>query len=202
MGKKVLTVDEYIANSEEFAQPILTHLRRLVHQACPQIQEAIKWSFPVFEYHGILCNMAAFKKHCTFGFWKGNVLSDPHQVLNQIGVSAMGQLGRIETLADLPSDEILISYLKEAMQLNEMVEKPSPKKVMEKKELIVPDYFFEALDAHPKAMETFENFSYSNKKEYVSWIVEAKTEATRQKRLQTAMEWMEEGKIKNWKYVK
>ncbi|MBA3899675.1 MAG: YdeI/OmpD-associated family protein [Bacteroidetes bacterium] len=202
MGKKDPRVDDYIIKSEEFAQPILVHLRNLVHHACPGVEETIKWKFPVFQYHGNLCDMASFKKHCVFGFWKGVLLSDPAKILNPIGESAMGQFGRLTTLSDLPADEIIIAYLKEAMFLNETNVKVPIKEKTLKKELDVPGYFYDALSQNKNALETFEKFSYSNKKDYVEWIKEAKTEATRNKRMETAVEWMAEGKIKNWKYVK
>lgn len=195
--------DLYIEKSQDFAKPILNHLRELVHNACPQVEEKIKWSFPCFEYKkAILCHMASFKQHCSFGFWLGSVMDDPDGILNSSGESAMGQLGRITSLKDLPSDDIMIRYIHQAMHLIDSGVKLSKKDPAEKKELVISEEFNNALDANDKARATFENFSYSNKKEYVEWINDAKTEATRVKRLETAIEWLSEGKIKNWKYVK
>lgn len=112
-------VDAYIANAAPFAQPVLTHLRELVHTACPEVVETIKWGFPHFEYHGILVSMAAFKQHCAFTFWKGDLLRDPHGVLDKARTQSMGQMGKLMSLADLPSDEIMIALIREAMTLNE-----------------------------------------------------------------------------------
>jgi uncharacterized protein YdeI (YjbR/CyaY-like superfamily) len=203
MGKQDERVGQYIDNSADFAKPILIHLRNLVHQACPEVSETIKWKFPVFEYNNsILCSMASFKQHCTFGFWKGAMLSDPHKVLNPVGDSAMGQFGRLTHLSSLPSDEVIIAYLREAMALTEISDQPQAKKVAEKKEVEVPAYFQDALLNNPKAKEVFDKFPPSHKKEYVMWITEAKTVATREKRIETALEWIAEGKQRNWKYIK
>lgn len=200
MGKRDERIDAYIAKSADFAKPILTHLRALVHEACPEIEESWKWSFPNFDYKGIVCSMASFKQHCSFGFWKASLMSDPNKILTQ-SREAMGQMGQLKSLADLPPDAVLIAYIKEAVELNEKgVKIPARAKTGDKKELNVPDYFTTALEANEKATETFENFSYSNKKEYVEWIKEAKTEETKNKRLAAAVEQMAEGKSKNWKY--
>jgi uncharacterized protein YdeI (YjbR/CyaY-like superfamily) len=195
-------VDEYIQKSRDFAKPILNHLRELVHKALPQSVETIKWGFPHFEYKGLVCSMASFKNHCAFTFTKAAFMSDPHQLFSQIGKTAMGHFGQIKSLDDLPPDDIMEEYIKEAAKLNEEGVKLPLKSKRAEKTIEVPDYFLEALDRNKKAQETFEKFSYTNKKEYVDWIVGAKNEETRYKRLSTAIEWMAEGKIKNWKYVK
>jgi uncharacterized protein YdeI (YjbR/CyaY-like superfamily) len=139
----------------------------------------------------------------AFGFWKASLMKDPHKILETQGREAMGHFGRITGLKDLPSDKIMIEYIKEAAKLNKegikVVRKPVKK---EKKELVVPDYFLKTVSKNKKALKTFEGFSYSHKKEYVEWITEAKTEDTRNKRMATAVEWMAEGKQRMWKYVK
>lgn len=204
MGKRDERIDAYIDKSADFAKPILQHLRELVHRACPEVEETWKWSFPHFDYKGgILCSMASFKRHCAFGFWKASLLPDSARLLAQSG-EAMGQLGQIKSLQDLPSDDVLMGYIKQAARLNEEnVKLPSrAAQTAEKKEIVVPEYVSEALRQNQKASRTFENFSYSNKKEYVQWITEAKTAETRDKRLATAIEWLGEGKSKNWKYEK
>ncbi|MET0752573.1 MAG: YdeI/OmpD-associated family protein [Pyrinomonadaceae bacterium] len=202
MGKRDERVDAYIAKSADFAKPILEHLREIVHRASPEIEESWKWSFPNFDYKGIVCSMAAFKQHCSFGFWKASLMSDPEKLLTN-SREAMGQMGQIRSLADLPPDDVLIAYIKEAVELNEKgVKLPSKAKTAEKKPLEIPDYFVSALEGNEKASGTFENFSYSNKKDYVEWITEAKTEETRNKRLATAVEQMAEGKTRHWKYAK
>lgn len=195
-------IDAYISKSADFAQPVLNHLRKLVHIACPDVQETIKWGFPHFEYKGeILCSFASFKKHCVFSFWKSTLLTDPYQILETIGRTAMGHLGRITDISELPSDKIIKDYIKEAARLNaDGIKLPSKSKPASTKELVVPDYFMQALNKNKKALKTFENFSYSNKKEYVEWVTEAKTEETRTKRLAEGIEWMAEGKIRHWKY--
>jgi uncharacterized protein YdeI (YjbR/CyaY-like superfamily) len=202
MGKRDERIDAYIAQSADFAPPVLKHLRELVHRACPTVEETMKWSFPHFDYKGMMCSMASFKQHCAFGFWKASLMKDPQKLLTQ-SREAMGQMGQIKSLADLPPDDVLIAYIKEAARLNEEnIKLPAKTKATKKKDLIVPDDVSQALKENQRASETFENFSYSNKKEYVEWIKEAKTEATRNKRLATAIEWMNEGKSKNWKYEK
>ncbi len=198
-------IDDYISKSADFAKPILIRLRRLIHQGCPDIKETWKWSFPHFEYNGsILCSMASFKQHCAFGFWLSSKMKDPHNILS-VGDerTAMGSLGRIETSADLPSDDLLIEYIKQAMDLiDKGVKLSKPANVKGQKELTVPGFFMEALKKNRKALETFEAFNYSNKKDYVEWITGAKSEDTRKKRLDTAIGWMAEGKIRNWKYTR
>jgi uncharacterized protein YdeI (YjbR/CyaY-like superfamily) len=201
-------IDKYIGQSAEFAKPILNHLRALVHQACPDVTEVIKWSFPNFEYKGqILCSMASFHKHSSFGFWLGAEMPDPDNILEQVGQTAMGYLGKIISLEQLPSDEILIKYIREAMSMVDRGVKKSTvksensvKKVV--RELEIPQFLLDALEQNDAAKATFEKFSNSCKKEYVEWLLEAKTETTRQKRLAEALLWMSEGKIRNWKYVK
>ena len=194
-------VDAYIAKSADFAKPILTHLRDLVHRASPELKETMKWSSPFFDHEGPVCQMAAFNKHCAFGFWKAALLNDPYQILNQEADTA-GSLGRITSIADLPEDEILIQYIQQALLLNkEGIKAPSrPKTPLDKNELNTPPYLTEALNQHHDAKKHFEKFSPSQKKEYITWLEEAKTEGTRLKRLNTAIEWISEGKIRHWKY--
>ncbi len=200
MGKKDPRVDAYIAKSAGFAKPVLHHLRKLIHAACPDVEETLKWGHPSFTHKGILCGLASFKEHCILGFWKGELIVGDNKGKTR---EAMGQFGRITRLADLPNDRVLIGYIKEAVKLNdEGIKLPPKPKSKEKKELVIPAYFMAALKKNKKALTTFESFSYSNKKEYVEWITEAKTEATRMQRLKTAVEWMSEGKIRNWKYVR
>ena len=202
MSQKDPRVDAYIENAAPFSKPILTYLRSTIHKAVPSVSETIKWGFPHFEYHGLLCQVAAFKEHCTFRFWKGTLLEDALETLNPVGKTAMGHFGRIQTLEDLPSDSVLHDLLQQAASLNEKgLKVPTKSKTAEKKELVIPSYFLELLAENPLAQKTFESLSYSHKKEYVEWITEAKTEITREKRLATAIEWLSEGKIRHWKYV-
>ncbi|MFQ5677638.1 MAG: YdeI family protein, partial [bacterium] len=151
---------------------------------------------------GVMCSMASFKNHCAFGFWKASLMADSHKLMSGTGETAMGQFGKITDIADLPEDNILIDYVKEAAKLNDDRVKLPAKPKKAKKELEIPADFMQAMSKNKKALATFESFSYTNKKEYVEWITEAKQEATRKRRLATAVQWLSEGKIRNWKYVK
>lgn len=204
MAKKDKRIDAYIKNAEPFAQPILTHLRELVHKACPEVEETMKWSFPHFDYKGMMCSMASFKKHAVFGFWKAALMKDAEILIatakNEV---AMGHLGRITSIKELPSDKVMLAYIKEAAKLNDNeVKLPSKNKATEKKEIEIPKDLMMAFRKNKDAKKTYDEFSYSNKKEYVEWIMGAKTEATREKRLVEAINLMAEGKVKNWKYLK
>lgn len=204
MSDPISLVDNYINKAEPFAQPILQHLRNIVHTACPGVKETIKWSFPNFEYKGsILCHMASFKNHCSFGFWLGSQLSDPNNII-QTGSekTSMGSLGQIKSVNDLPSPEILIAYIHEAMTLTDSGAKIKREKVITPRDVETPSWFLEALKQNNAAIIAFEKFSLSQKREYVNWLTEAKTDATRLKRMTTAVEWIAEGKIRNWKYLK
>ena len=201
MGKKNKAVDAYIEKSADFARPILLHIRELVHKACPDVEEKMKWSFPHFDYKNeMMCSMASFKQHCAFGFWKASLMKDTVLTENAKSESAMGHMGRITSLKDLPPDKKIIGYIKEAMELTDRGIKLPPKVKSDKQELVVPHYFLQALGKNKKAKATFEGYGYSHKKEYLEWITEAKTESTRNKRLETALEWMAEGKSRHWKY--
>jgi len=203
MGKKIKQVDAYIAKSADFAKPILTHLRELVHKACPEAQEVIKWGFPNFDYKGVMCSMAAFKQHCSFGFWKGSFMNDSKKILQPADKGSMGNFDRITSLKDLPSDKILLDFIKQAADLNERGVKRKVKVTPRgSKTIDTPDYFAKALRKNKIAEEIFENFAYSHRKEYVMWFEEAKTEETRNKRIAQAIEWISEGKGRNWKYEK
>ena len=198
MGTRDPRIDAYIASSAEFAQPILEHLRRTVHEGCPKVVETMKWSFPHFMHEGMLCSMASFKAHCAFGFWKATlVLGD-----DAAGREAMGNFGRIETLADLPPKKTLVSLVKKAARLNEDGVKPAARARKPRPEAKVPDDLVAALARNRKARATFEQFSPSQQREYVEWIVGAKREETRERRLATTLEWLAEGKSMNWKYQK
>ena len=201
MAKKEKVIDSYIARSADFAKPILNHIRALVHKTCPDVEEKMKWSFPHFDYKGeMMCSMAAFKQHMAFGFWKAALMKDP--ILKETAKSevAMGHLGRITSLKDLPSDKKMTAWIKEAMKLNDQGLKVAKPKPIANKELTVPDYFTKALAKNKKAKQVFDNSSYSFKKDYVMWLIEAKTVDTRNSRMATALEWIAEGKGRNWKY--
>jgi uncharacterized protein YdeI (YjbR/CyaY-like superfamily) len=205
MAKTDQRIDAYIAKVANFAKPIMNHLRGLIHSACPDVEETWKWSFPHFMYKGeILCSMAAFREHCTFGFWKASLMEDVDKVLEIKDREAMGHLGKITSLKDLPKDAVLKKYVKAAMKLTDDGVKLPPKvkaSEKEKKELKTPEDLARELKKNKKAGKVFNDFSYTNKKEYIIWLEEAKTDATREKRLVQAVEWMAEGKVRNWKYL-
>ena len=191
-------VDTYIEKSKDFAKPILNHIRALVHEACPDVIELKKWSFPHFDYKGMMCSMASFNEHCAFGFWKQSLIDDAAFPAEK---TAMGSFGRLTSLADLPDDATMKKLIMDAMKLNDDgIKVAKPKPTGEKKELVVPEVLLEALARDDAAATTFNNFPYSKKKDYVEWITEAKTDATREKRLATTVEWLAEGKARHWKY--
>jgi uncharacterized protein YdeI (YjbR/CyaY-like superfamily) len=165
------------------------------------VEESIKWSFPNFEYKGIFRSMAAFKEQCSFGFWKAAIMNDADK-LKDNQQSAMGHAGKIKSLNDLPSNNILIGWIKEAAKLNEDGVKLPPRKKAEHIELEIPDYFKKMLGKNSKSLQNFENFPPSHKKEYMQWITGAKTEETKNRRIETAIDWIAEGKGRNWKYEK
>ena len=200
MPTKDPRVDEYIRKARPFAQPILTHIRKVVHAAVPEVEETIKWGTPHFDYKGIFCGMAAFKAHVGFGFWKAGLMKD---VLPGSGLSAAGQFGRIESLDDLPNDRALTKIIRAARRLNDdEIKAPPIRKAGPRPELKPPPDLLAALTKNRKAKATFDQFPPSQRREYVSWVIEAKQAATREKRIKTAVVWMAEGKVRNWKYVK
>ena len=200
MPKTDKRVDAYIGSAAEFAQPILRHLREVVHATCPEVEETIKWRMPTFMYAGgMLCGIAAFKQHCALGFWKSELIVPAGKLDNE---QAMGQFGRITRLSELPPKKELVGYIKQAIKLNEEgVTVPSrAKRDKPRPAPSTPADLAAALNRNKKAKATFDAFSPSCKREYVEWIVEAKREETRSKRVAQAVEWMAEGKKRNWKY--
>jgi uncharacterized protein YdeI (YjbR/CyaY-like superfamily) len=200
VGKRDPRVDAYIEEAAPFAQPILKRLREVVHAACPTIEETMKWSFPHFMYKkGILCSMAAFQQHATFGFWKGSLIVPGKTAAAK---EAMGQFGRLTKVSELPSKTVLAGYVQQAMKLDDAGVK-SPARAKPRgaaKPVAVPAVLSAALKKNKKALATFEAFAPSHKKEYIEWITEAKSEDTRQRRLANAIEWMAAGKKRHWKY--
>ena len=202
MGTRDPRIDAYIEKSADFAKPILTHLREVVHAACPDVEETMKWSMPHFMYRSsILCGMASFKGHATFGFWNGG------QVVGENGGDAreraMGQFGRITSVKDLPPRKEIAGYVKEAMKLKEAgVKRAAPSRTGRPREVAVPAALAAALERNAEARAAFERFSPSHRREYSEWVAEAKTDATRERRVATTIEWVTEGKSRNWKYEK
>lgn len=189
-------IDAYIAARADFARPILAHLRARIHAASPEIKEAVKWGMPFFTYHGQnLCSMAAFKGHAAFGFW--------HDKVGERGGSsaAMGQFGRLTSLADLPDDAVVADLLAKAMALIDAGEKPRAD-AQPRAPLPVPDDLQTAVVADPAAASVWAAFPPGKIRDYVEWIVEAKQPATRTRRIVQAVEWIAQGKGRNWKYEK
>lgn len=199
-------VDAYLAKVRPFALPIMEHLRDLVHKGCPEVEETIKWSRPFFEYRGvILCNLSAFKEHCSFGFW-GVEMGDVLRTANALKEGGMGSLGRIASVNDLPPQKMMLGWIRQAAAFIENGEHTSPMAARHrvvkapKAALAAPEEFTSALKKNKKAASVFAAFSPSCKREYVEWIAEAKRPETREKRIATAVEWIAEGKQRNWKY--
>ena len=202
MPEKDSRIDEYITKSAAFAQPILKHLREVVHKACPQVEETIKWGMPHFNYKGIMCSMAAFKQHVAFGFFKASLLEDAEGILTLAEKHSMGHLGKITSVKDIPKDNVLKAYIKQAMKLNDDGVKLAKPKAAKIKELDTLQDLQKALSKNKTASKIFEEFSLGKRKEYIEWLEDAKTETTREKRLLQAIEWISEGKIRHWKYQK
>lgn len=200
MGTRHADVDAYIAASPEFARPILEKIREAFHAGCPAIEERIKWGVPSFEYKGMLGGMAAFKRHVAFGFWKSRLMQDAAGLFSR-GPKASPMGARVDSLADLPSKKVLVAYVKEARRLNDEGRK-EPRRAAPRRpvRVVVPPDLAAALAKHPAARAVFEGFPPSHRREYVEWITEAKREETRRKRLRTTLEWLADGKHRNWKY--
>jgi uncharacterized protein YdeI (YjbR/CyaY-like superfamily) len=194
-------IDDYIVKAQPFAQPILKSIRASVHKACPQANETIKWGFPVFEYKGLLCGFASFKAHCSFNLWKYKLINDTHGLIEKGERDGMGIFGKMTSTNDLPSEKILLDYIKQAIKLNdENIKMPVKPKSAERKELIIPDEFQKALNKNKIAKAAFDKFSYSHRKEYIEYITEAKREETRLSRIEKSIEKLAENKSHNWKY--
>jgi uncharacterized protein YdeI (YjbR/CyaY-like superfamily) len=191
-------VDAYISKSADFAQPILQHMRALIHMACPEVEEGIKWSMPFFSHHGAtMCMMAAFKQHCSFRFWLDKeVLGDTAEE------DGMGQFGKLTSLRDLPSDGQMTTYMRKAMTLAEAGVKLSRPKPSDRSEPTLPDDLAALLaqEKHAASRNIWAGFGPGAQREYIDWITEAKTDATRQKRIATTLAWLAEGRKRNWKY--
>ncbi|QJB69842.1 YdeI/OmpD-associated family protein [Parasphingorhabdus halotolerans] len=196
MGSANPLIDAYVEKAQDFAKPILIHLRALIHEARPDIEEAVKWGMPFFTLNGKnLCNIAAFKGHAVFGFWEGLNVEIPKSK------DAMGHLGRIRSLDDLPSDKEMLAMIRSVIKQMEHPEKAKAKPIKRPVKVPpMPDDFAAAIAAKSKAQETYDGFAPSHKRDYLEWVIDAKRDETRQKRIKQAVEWMAEGKDRNWKY--
>jgi uncharacterized protein YdeI (YjbR/CyaY-like superfamily) len=189
-------IDAYIAKAAPFARPILEKVRERVHAVAPEAEEALKWSAPGFTVDGkILLIMAAFKQHAALNFWRGQEIGD-----GSPKAGAMGQFGKLTSVDDLPPDDEFDALIREAAVLARTA--PAPRKVKHEPKAppaLHPE-FAKALDANPKAREVLDGFPPSAQRDYLEWIAEAKQDATRTKRIATAIEWLSEGKRRHWKY--
>jgi uncharacterized protein YdeI (YjbR/CyaY-like superfamily) len=196
-------VDAYINKAQPFAQPILSHLREIVHAAVPEVEEAIKWSMPFFVYKGIILgNIAGFKAHCSFGIWKENVQPVMKDNVERRG-GGMGNFGKITSMDDVPADKELKKILKEAaakIDSGERNKNWEGRGTKNRGEAEVPEALASALKKNKLAAKQFETMSPSCRREYCEWIADAKRDATRDSRVATALEWISEGKQRNWKY--
>lgn len=202
MSERDPRLDAYIARSAAFARPLLSHLRALVHEACPAAQETIKWGMPTFMHADtILCHMAAFKQHVAFGFWRHALVLD-----EATKPEGMGSLGKLRGPRDLPSDRQLAAWIRKAARVNEadadqaVARKPPVSRAVPDLPPGLRDAF--GLEEHAAARATFEGFPPSGRRDYIEWITGAKRAETRDRRLAQALEWLAEGKPRNWKYIR
>jgi hypothetical protein len=197
LGKKDPRVDGYIAKAADFARPILEEIRARVHAACPEVEETIKWSVPAFDYKGPLCSMAGFKRHAVFGFWKSPLVpggAGPDD-------NPMGFRDKLTSVDDLPAKREFRANVKKAMDLNERgIKLPRPARP-KKPELPMPADFAAAIKKNKTAHAALDKFSPSHRREYIEWITDARTDATRSRRIAQAINWIAEGKSRNWKYM-
>lgn len=199
MARKDPRIDAYIANAAPFAQPILKHIRAVVHAGCPDVEETIKWNMPHFDHRGLMCGMAAFKQHCSFGFWREAAGAVPSNGNDREG---MGQFGRITSPADLPPRLTLIGYVRKAVELKDAsakAAKPARPKA-KAAPVTAPDYLRTVIAKNLAAKATWDRLSNSHRNEYIEWVTDAKRDATRTKRLATTLEWLAAGKPLNWRY--
>ena len=196
-------VDEYIAKSQDFAKPILEHLRQIIHDTCPNVEEDIKWGTPHYGYKGDhLLMLGAFKNHCSFSFYKAEFMTDKEIAESVKAGKKFGYMDKVKTLSDLPTKKVLVSYIKEAMTINEKGIKKEMPKSDKPKVVATPDFLIVALNANKKAKAVWDEKSDAFRKDYLVWIIDAKTEATREKRIEQSLEWIADGKGRFWQYNK
>lgn len=197
---RTAAVDAYIAKAADFARPILTKFRDLLHRTCPDVQEVLKWGVPHFEHEGVLAGMAGFKKHVNLIFWKADLMKDSAGLFRK--ADGPRNVLQPKSMDEMPPDKVLVAYMKEAMALNEQGVKRAKKAAAKKPDLPVPADLRAALKKNKKAQAAFDAFPPSHRREYIEWITDAKQAETRARRLATALEWMALGKPRNWKYMR
>src|ERR1044072_2999528 len=196
MGKRDPRIDAYIAKQKDFAPPILMYLRDVIHEGCPDVEETLKWNSRTSMHHGIMCGLAGFKEHVTFGFWKWKLVHGTDAGYRE----ATGSYGKLTSLDDLPLKKELLRLVRQAAELNEKGVTQKREASKPKKPIAVPAYFKKVLTKSKARKATFDAFSPSHKREYLEWITEAKSPETRDRRVSQAVEWLAEGKSRNWKY--
>jgi len=189
-------VDAYIQKAPAFSRPILKKLRAAFHEADPTLRENIKWGNPTFEKNGIVAGMGGFKEHVAFGFWNAPAMKDPEGLFPGGGKKSTFTI-KVKSVNELPPQRVLTAYVKEAVRLDGKGRKKKTKPALRP-----PADLLAALKKNRKAQKTFEGFSPSRRREYVEWVTDAKRDATRKRRIETAVEWLAEGKPRNWKYMK
>ena len=162
----------------------------------PEAEETIKWSMPAYTVGGkIVLITAAFKAHMALNFWRGQELESSHA-----SVGTMGQFGRIKDIDELPADPELDQLIREAADLSKNAPAPRKSKSAPKPPSDLHPDFAAALAKAPQAKAVLDGFPPSAQRDYLEWIADAKQDGTRQKRIATAIEWLSEGKRRNWKY--
>jgi uncharacterized protein YdeI (YjbR/CyaY-like superfamily) len=197
MSSRDKRIDAYVARSAEFAKPILTHIRAVVHTACPDVEETLKWGSPAYMHHGILCITAAFKAHCALVLWRAPLIVGAAKSRD-----ARGHFGKLTSVKDLPSKAVLVGLIKQAVKLNEAGTKRSQRVAGKpKKALPTPADLAAGLKKSAKATAAWAEFAPSHRREYIEWITEAKRPETRAERLKTTLAWVKDGKQRHWKYA-
>lgn len=190
-------IDAYLDRAQPFAQAILTRVRERVHAVLPEIEETVKWSAPAYTLGGkIILITAAFKSHAAINFWRGQEIRDG---ANEDG---MGQFGKLKSIGDLPPDGELDALIRKAAELAHSAPTPRKTKHQPKPAPEMHPDFAAALDRSAKAKAALESFPPSARRDYLEWVADAKQDDTRAKRIATAVEWLSEGKRRNWKYEK
>ena len=189
-------IDAYLLKAPEFARPILVELRRRMHAACPDVVETIKWRHPSFEHHGLLGGIAAFKRHCAFGFWRHDLLAKEHPEFR----SALEACGCVKAVADLPPMPMFRKLVAKAMAWNAKGAPVARAPKQARPAIAMHPEFARALAGSQAAKQQFAAFAPSHRREYLEWIADAKRDETRHKRIEQAIAWIAEGKHRNWKY--
>ncbi|MEP6467420.1 MAG: YdeI/OmpD-associated family protein [Parafilimonas sp.] len=197
-------VTAYIAKMADFAKPILNHLREIIFRTCPDVEENIKWGTPHYSFKGDhLCMFGGFKQHCSFSLYKAELMKDKEIQESVKGGKKFGYMDKVKDISELPDSKILVAYIKEAMELNATgIAKPKPVKEKSAVEVVAPNAFLDALKKDKQATAIFESKSPSFRKNYIVWLADAKTEETRQKRVNQSLEWIAEGKDRFWQSKK